>query len=145
MRIAASYLFGFLILAGGAGLLWTQAAETRPWPGTSTGNETSSGSPSAVTDKTVCNFGTVPKGEELNATFTIKNNGRRRLILSDQSQCCGSAAEVIIPPGETKDLNFSIPTVHQQLGPHRKLVRYETNDRLNPTLVFTMVFNLTKR
>ena len=144
MRIAAPCFLGSAILISVAGFLWTQGAETRPRSSTSTGNGTSTGRPLTVADTTVRDFGTVPIGEELNATFSITNNGSRRLILTEQSQCCGSADQVIIPPGKTKDINFLIPTIHRQLGPHRKLVCYETNDRLNPTLVFIMVFNLTE-
>ena len=143
MRIAATHLIGLSLLAGVAGFLWSQAAEIGLLPTPSTGNAISSGTPSTVIDKTVWNFGTVPIGEELKATFSIRNNGSRRLILSDQSQCCGSAdQDVIIPPGKRKEINILIPTADRPLGPHRKQVCYETNDRLNPTVVLTMLFEL---
>ena len=141
MRVAVPYLLGISILACVAGLLGTRAAGTTHWPKNSTG--TSPGSPVAVIEKTVWNFGQVPIGEELSATFAIKNQGSKRLILSEQGQCCGSASQdVIIPPGETKELTFVIVTKHRRQGKDRKLVCYGTNDPLSPSLAFRMEFEL---
>ncbi len=145
MRIAAHSILGFATLTIVAGFVWTQAAETWLWPNVSPGKGTSLGRPSMEIDKAVWNFGSVPIGEELQATFSISNHGSRRLILLDQSQCCGSTEQdVIIPPGQTKNVDFRVTTRGRSLGPHRQVVCYETNDGDNPTLVLTIEFELTE-
>jgi hypothetical protein len=87
-------------------------------------------------------FGSVPSGEILCAKFRVSNKGTRRLILDERGDCCGSANQEIIPPGESKELTFVIHTSQRQPGPGREVVCYETNDRHHSTLVFTMVFDL---
>ena len=100
--------------------------------------------PLAVAERTEQNFGQVTAGDGLEATFLVRNKGARRLILAEQSECCGSAnQEIIVPPGKSQELTFRIPTNQRHLGPHCEVVYYETNDRLHPTLAFTMVFDLT--
>jgi hypothetical protein len=92
--------------------------------------------------KSEWNFGQVSIGEVLSASFLVRNEGTRRLILDERGVCCGSANQEIIPPGETKKLTFEIDTSQLPLGPGQKVVSYDTNDRLHRTLVFTLVFEL---
>jgi hypothetical protein len=142
MPIAARCFLGCLILASVVVFLSKPATGIGHWARTSC--RTDIESPRAVVDSTEWNFGRVPIGHDLRATFIVKNNGTRRLILAEQGECCGSAnVEIIVPSGMTQELTFPIRTNQRQLGPHREVVCYETNDRLQPTLAFTVVFDLT--
>ena len=142
MSIAARVLLGCLILASVAVFLLKPASESdRP---ASTLSDDDTDRPIAVVDKPKWNFGPVPIGQELRATFAVRNVGTRRLILADQSDCCGSdVSQIIIAPSQTKELVLRVPTDHRPAGAGCEMVCYETNDPLHPTLQFTMSFELT--
>jgi hypothetical protein len=138
MSVAGRCILGFLIVVAVVGRATMDYFHVPP------SNRDGNGSPRAAVDKFEWNFGRVPIGQDLRATFTVKNEGTRRLLLSDPSACCGSAdSEIIIWPGQTKKLTLRIPTNQFPVGPGRKVVCYQTNDRFHPTLCFTMLFELT--
>lgn len=140
MRLAACGFVGILMLAGLTALFRTVA----PHPViTAAGNRVSHSRPLVAMDQTTRNLGRVPVGETLAVAFSINNEGSRRLILTQQDQCCGFfAQDVVIQPGRQGEIKWSMSTKQRQPGVHRESVCYHTNDRLNPSLVFTAVFEV---
>ncbi|PQJ20753.1 DUF1573 domain-containing protein [Tenacibaculum sp. SG-28] len=72
------------------------------------------GSPIAKFDKEVFDFGKVPEGEIVKTTFTITNDGKSDLIISDATSTCGCTVpewpKEAIAPGETKEIKVSFNT-----------------------------------
>ena len=97
--------------------------------------------PRARIDVRQHDFGGIPIGTELAATFQVRNDGSRRLILNEQGACCGAALETIIAPRQTQNIVVPIQTGQLRPGPVRESVIFETNDPRNPILEFTVSFD----
>lgn len=85
-------------------------------------------------------FGTVPKGQKLDWSFTIKNTGTADLeILSAQPTCGCTVAEFdrVIKPGQTGKVAASVETINFN-GPISKAVTLATNDPNNPNAQLTI-------
>ncbi|HXG58849.1 MAG TPA: DUF1573 domain-containing protein [Thermoanaerobaculia bacterium] len=88
----------------------------------------------------VKDFGTVPKGEKLNWTFTVKNTGNADLEIIAAKPACGCTVaqfDKVIKPGETGKVVAAIDTT-QFNGPISKPVTLETNDPSTPTAQVTI-------
>ena len=84
-------------------------------------------------------------GSDVSAIFRVGNDGSRRLILTKQETCCGSAQEtIIIPPRSAREVAVPAHTSRHPLGKSRESVIYETNDRLCPILEFTVFFDVKR-
>lgn len=72
------------------------------------------GSPIAKFDKEIFDFGKVPEGEIVKTTFTITNDGKSDLIITDAKSTCGCTVpewpKEAIAPGETKEIKVSFNT-----------------------------------
>ena len=88
-------------------------------------------------------LGSVHLGSDVSAIFRVGNDGSRRLILTKQETCCGSAPEtIIIPPRSAREVAVPAHTSRHTLGKSRESVIYETNDRQCPILEFTVFFDV---
>ncbi len=65
-------------------------------------------------------FGTIPKGEPVSTTFTVKNTGDKPLIVNDAKASCGCTVpnkpEEPIMPGETGELEVTFTSKPGQEG-----------------------------
>lgn len=85
-------------------------------------------------------FGTIPKGEKLTYSFTVKNTGEGDLqILSAQPACGCTVAEFdkVIKPGQTGKVTAVVETINFS-GPISKAVTLQTNDPNSPTAQLTI-------
>lgn len=85
-------------------------------------------------------FGTVPKGEKLDWSFAIKNNGTSDLEILSVKPACGCTVadfDKIIKPGQTGKVTAHVDTTNFA-GPISKSVTVETNDPTVPQAQLTI-------
>ena len=85
-------------------------------------------------------FGTVPKGQKLDHTFEIKNNGSTDLEILAAKPACGCTVadfDKVIKPGQTGKVTAHVDTTGFA-GPIAKSVTLETNDANAPTAQVTI-------
>lgn len=88
----------------------------------------------------VKDYGTVPKGEKLDAVFMIKNTGNADLQIISAKPGCGCTVadfDKVIKPGETGKVSAHVDTTNFA-GPIAKGVTVESNDPNNPTSQLTI-------
>lgn len=88
----------------------------------------------------VKDFGTVPKGQKLDWSFEVKNNGTTNLeILAAKPACGCTVADFtkVIEPGKTGTVTAHVDTT-AFAGPIAKSVTLETNDPAAPTAQVTI-------
>ena len=88
----------------------------------------------------VKDFGTVPKGEKLAWSFSIKNTGNADLEIINARPACGCTVadfDKVIKPGQTGRVSANVDTT-QFSGPISKPVTLETNDPATPTAQITI-------
>ncbi len=77
-------------------------------------SEINVGAPIAKFDKEIFDFGKVQEGEIVKTTFTITNDGKSDLIISNAKSTCGCTVpewpKEAIAPGETKEIKVSFNT-----------------------------------
>ena len=85
-------------------------------------------------------FGTVPKGEKLDWSFSIKNTGTTDLEILSVKPACGCTVanfDKVIKPGETGKVTARVDTA-TFAGPISKSVTVETNDPSVPQAQLTI-------
>lgn len=98
----------------------------------------------AVVEQYEWNFGQLAAGTPLHVTFVVRNEGTKRLILTEQDDCCSARDEqIIISPGEMDKVKRVIDTNQRQEGPGHEVLRYRTNDPDCPTLTFDLTYEIT--
>jgi len=98
------------------------------------------GAPTLTMVEPLKDFGTVPRGEKLNAEFLIKNTGTSDLeLLSVQPGCGCTVADFdkVIKPGKTGKVRASVDTT-TFTGPISKSVTVQSNDPNTPTAQLTI-------
>ena len=96
-------------------------------------------------DRTQWDLGTVPVGSQLQARFTVRNSGDRRLVMNEESRncsCCSSAGQsIIVPPGG--QIDFTVVRGTDGLrGLVQKGIQFHTNDPHQPTVTLPLVADL---
>ncbi len=93
--------------------------------------------PVAELDETLFNFGEITQGEKVEKTFTIKNTGKRDLIIRRVRTTCGCTAaqpaKKVLLPGEKTELKISFNS-RGKMGRQSKPVTIITNDPNHSTL-----------
>jgi hypothetical protein len=94
-----------------------------------------------------CELGTVATGAPIEASFAIRNDGGRRLVVRrEQGTCCGAMEQdgvIIVNPGCSTNLSVKIDT-GGQWGRLEKAVTYTTNDPAFPLFELTVAADITK-
>jgi hypothetical protein len=88
----------------------------------------------------VKDYGTIPKGEQLNWTFEVKNTGTSDLQVIAARPSCGCTVadfDKIIKPGGTGKVAAHVDTTNFT-GPIAKAITLETNDPSNPQSQLTI-------
>jgi len=88
----------------------------------------------------VKDYGTVAKGDKLDAVFLIKNTGNADLQIISAKPGCGCTVadfDKVIKPGETGKVSAHVDTTNFA-GPIAKGVTVESNDPNNPTSQLTI-------
>jgi uncharacterized protein DUF1573 len=88
----------------------------------------------------VKDFGTVPKGDKLDWSFVVKNEGTADLEIIAARPACGCTVadfDKLIKPGQTGKVSAHVDTT-AFAGPIAKAVTLETNDPANPTAQITI-------
>ncbi|HEV2968399.1 MAG TPA: DUF1573 domain-containing protein [Pirellulales bacterium] len=93
-------------------------------------------------------FGRVQAGEVVDAAFSVRNRGGRRLILSETNGTCrcikAGRPQVIVPPGATVTLPARLDT--ENLGGSLRLeIHYRTNDPTRPELTLVVLAAIERR
>lgn len=87
-------------------------------------------------------FGPVPAGDPLTATFHVRNAGTRRLVLNEE--ICGSCEEdpaeqtILIPPGASQELTVTLETAGLA-GRILQDRRFTTNDPHTPQFTLSLL------
>ncbi len=117
--VALFGLFG-LAMASGVGILAASALQVND-----------SGDPVLVLDRTEFDFGCVPAGPELIASFQVRNAGGHRLILRKLKGSCeclgGDPAPIVIEPGASQTLTARLHTADLR-GPMKLDLFYRSSD-----------------
>lgn len=103
------------------------------------GTEAAKG-PHLVLVEPVKDFGTVPKGQKLDWSFTVRNTGTSDLEILAAKPGCGCTVadfDKIIKPGQTGKVTAHVDTTNFA-GPIAKPVTLETNDASNPNAQLTI-------
>ena len=98
------------------------------------------GAPAAVVVEPVVDAGEVPVGEEVEATFEIRNDGTAPLEITQVRPACGCTVadyDELIAPGETGRVRATVDTT-SILGPNAKAVTVFTNDAASPRIQLTI-------
>lgn len=98
------------------------------------------GAPAAVVLEPVVDAGQVPVGEEVGASFEIRNDGTAPLEITQVRPACGCTVaeyDEVIPPGGTGRIRAMVDTT-SILGPNAKGVTVFTNDAANPRIQLTI-------
>jgi len=85
-------------------------------------------------DEKIKDFGMVPKGDKLKATFVVKNSGKAPLEIQQVRPTCGCTVanfDHTIPPGGTGKVEAEVDTAGFS-GPISKAVLVFSNDPTNP-------------
>jgi hypothetical protein len=85
-------------------------------------------------------YGTIPKGDKLNWSFTIKNSGTADLQILAAKPSCGCTVadfDKVIKPGQTGKVTAHVDTTNFS-GPISKTVTLETNDPNTPSAQLTL-------
>ena len=105
------------------------------------------GGPVAVATATTCDLGKVRADGTVEAAFSVRNAGTRRLILRESASGCEclSAAqpEITVPPGATRKLIVRLDT-GKGLGPLKIESHYSTNDPRRPVLTVTLLADIQR-
>ncbi len=128
--VALFGLFG-LAMASGVGILAASALKVND-----------SGNPVLVLDRTEFDFGCVPAGPDLVASFEVQNAGARRLILrklKGSCECLGSdPAPIIVEPGAKHTLTARVHT--GDLNGAMKLdLFYRSSDPAHPQFTLSVL------
>lgn len=128
------------------------SAPATPTPTATPSPETTHGAPAIAFDKLWVELGTVARDQQGIQTFLVMNRGDSPLQLEQVSiqveQGC-DAAEVDeersaeIQPGEAWFLPIKLGQ-HQELGPHRLLVKVSSNDPDRPLATLGMYFEVAE-
>lgn len=81
------------------------------------------------------NFGTIPAGTEVHATFRFKNEGKECFIVRkvDVDACCYSHSDIpAAKPGEEVSFRVHLDTKEMPKGENMKIVTLTTNSPLRP-------------
>ncbi len=92
--------------------------------------------PRAVLGESVFDVGTVPRGETVEQTFRIRNEGDQTLEITDVRPACGCTVvdyDAKIAPGEVGAVAASLSTKGLR-GPIAKTIQVYTSDQRNPRL-----------
>lgn len=98
------------------------------------------GAPAAVVVQPVVDAGEVPVGEELEASFEIRNDGSAPLEITQVRPACGCTVaeyDAVIEPGTAGLVRAKVDT-RSILGPNAKAVTVFTNDARNPRIQLTI-------
>jgi hypothetical protein len=85
-------------------------------------------------------FGTVPKGQKLDWSFEVRNNGTTDLEIIAAKPACGCTVadfDKVIKPGQTGKVSAHVDTTNFA-GPIAKSVTLETNDASTPNAQVTI-------
>ncbi len=134
MRQIERFAKGSLVLAAflAAGLAQaqtTQSAKSKPAPDSKAASKAIAAPKIEVTPETK-DAGVVPKGQVIDSTFVVKNNGGSDLIISDARPGCGctvASFDKIIKPGAEGKVVTSVDTKSFS-GPISKSVLLVSND-----------------
>lgn len=100
-------------------------------------------SPSLACDNAVADFGKIDSFANLSHTFTLRNRGKRNLVIEKVSPGCGACIEVIsytktpISPGHSGVVSLAFLSEHLN-GSVSKDALVKTNDPKNPNLILTL-------
>lgn len=100
--------------------------------------------PRAVVDESIEDVGVVPKGQKVDHTFEIRNDGNATLEITQVKPACGcTVAEYdrTIAPGATGKIRASVNTTEFR-GPIQKSVKVFTNDEENPEIILIVKANV---
>lgn len=81
------------------------------------------------------NFGKAPKGDEIHATFTFKNEGKTDFCVYkvDSDACCYSHSDIpVVKPGQTASFRVHIKTADMPKGESLTIVTLTTNSPTRP-------------
>lgn len=98
------------------------------------------GGPAAVIDEPVIDAGLVPVGEQVEAVFTIRNEGTAPLEITQVHPACGCTVaeyDEVIAPGASGTIRAVVDTT-SEVGANAKAVTVYTNDPGNPRLQLTV-------
>ncbi len=96
--------------------------------------------PKAVPVEEAKNFGTVAKGEAIEYSFKVRNNGKSDLVINDVKPSCGCTIgkfDKVIKPGEEGKITLTIDTKAFS-GPISKSAVVLTNDPAKPQFSLTL-------
>jgi len=105
-----------------------------------TTDTSSAAAPQAAVDQPVVDKGSVAVGENIDADFTIRNEGEGTLQILQVNPACGCTVAKFdkeIPPGGSGTVHATVDT-ENMAGPIAKTVTVYTNDQLNPRIQLTI-------
>lgn len=131
-------------LAAPAALLTLAIAGQSPcWPQTPAAQTSASSTaqPKVEIVNPVYDFGTALEGQKVTHTFTIRNAGRKDLIISGVKTSCGCTVAAPdknhIPPGDQARIAVTFDTQFRK-GHNERMITVMTNDPQNPSAVMTL-------
>lgn len=96
--------------------------------------------PKAVVAEPILDLGIVPKGDQADAEFVIRNEGTAPLEITEVRPACGCTVaryDKLIAPGAEGKISATLDTTNLY-GANSKTVTVFTNDAENPSLVLTI-------
>ncbi|MGQ8335948.1 DUF1573 domain-containing protein [Sunxiuqinia sp. A32] len=101
--------------------------------------------PVVVFAENTFDFGEINQGEKVEHTFTMKNDGKRDLIIRNVKTTCGCTAvtpeKKVIGPNETVPLKVVFNSTGKR-GRQNKAITVITNDPKNPTTILRISTNV---
>jgi hypothetical protein len=98
--------------------------------------------PNAIVAWSEKNLGTITQGQVREVRFTVRNAGRRRLVVAGENRgCCGQPASplsLVAVPGQSMEIRVKVDT-SGWCGPLHQEYSYRTNDPQRPQLTFTIL------
>src|SRR5438132_9164284 len=142
-RILVVTMAGLVSLT--ASLTFAQEAKTKPEvappaKAQSTTEASDEKAPRLTIVEPVKDYGTIPRGDKLDWSFTVKNTGDTDLQILAAKPGCGCTVadfDKVIKPGETGRVTAHVDTTNFN-GPIAKTVTLETNDPASPTSTLTI-------
>jgi len=97
--------------------------------------------PKLVVQQTEYDFGDIKQGEKVTHIFILTNSGGDLLKIADVQASCGCTAALTdkneLGPGESTNLKVTFNSAGR-FGKQKKLVRIESNDPKDPTIILTV-------